>query len=60
MKFLIDKLPDCSRKCIFSVWHPYPPIVEQPGYYECTKCGKECNLTAGKTECYLLKEGRYE
>lgn len=60
MKFIVDKLPKCSEECDFSKWHPYPPIIEEPGYYECTKNKRECNLTKGKNECYLLKEGKYE
>lgn len=60
MKFIVDKLPNTIKDCIFSEWHTYPPILEEAGYYKCIKCQKECNLTRESTECYLLKEGKNE
>lgn len=60
MKFIVDKLPKNSGECLFGEYHINPPFIKVPGYYLCKKCNKECNLTAGKTECYLLKEEKYE
>ena len=60
MKFIVDKLPNNSQDCIFSKWHPYPPIIEEAGYYECVKCKMKCNLSREESECHLLKEGKYE
>ena len=55
MKFIVDKLPANQHTCIFSIWRSLPPMFEKSGYYECSKCGKKCNLSNSK-ECYLLKE----
>lgn len=60
MKFIVDKLPKSSEECLFAERHFNPPFIREPEYYLCKRCGKECNLTTGKTECYLLKEGKYE
>ena len=53
MKFIVDKMPISSGDCLFSKWHPFPPICETPGYYECSLTKKWCNLT--EIECDLLK-----
>lgn len=60
MKFIVDKLPKSSKECFFTERHFNPPFIREPEYYLCKKCNKECNLTAEKTECYLLKEEKYE
>lgn len=60
MKFIVDKLPKSSKECFFAERHFNSPFIREPEYYLCKKCNKECNLTAEKTECYLLKEEKYE
>lgn len=44
MKILVDSLPRHPSVCPFSKFHPYPPIVEEPGYYTCNLTGKDCSL----------------
>lgn len=49
MKFVVDALPE-QKDCPFSKWHPYPPIIEEPGYYQ-------CKLAEGRNDgCYMDKE----
>lgn len=57
MKILVDKMPETSHACLFSKWHPYPPIVEEPGYYECKITDKRCTLS--KIECSIFKEQKH-
>lgn len=33
--FIVEEAPKSSRECPFSKWHPNPPILQEPGYYEC-------------------------
>lgn len=54
MKIVVDGLPIEQRECPFSKWHPYPPIVKDPGYYECEYGGK-CSLTRNSmNECRMF------
>lgn len=58
MKIIVDKLPSNPARCPYSKWHPYPPIVESPGYYMCKSGSYEahCNLNTNSSECNLLKK----
>lgn len=41
--FMVEKIPKVASECPFSKWHPYPPMIEDPGYYECI-LGGNCKL----------------
>lgn len=60
MKFLVDELPEVIRRCPFSEWQPYPPVVPEPGWQMCKLDMKECNLHSVDNvtphECRWLKE----
>ena len=45
MKFIVDKLPNNIKDCIFSEWRTYPPIMEEAGYYKCIKCFKSVDCS---------------
>lgn len=52
MKIYVDELPKNSEECLFhGKWHPYPPIVEETGYWECTINNSKCNIK----ECKYLQ-----
>jgi len=51
MKIYVDEMPDKIKDCFFhDKWHPYPPIIEEAGYWEC-KLGGECKIE----NCKYLK-----
>ena len=56
MKIIVDEIVATPKNCPFSIWHPYPPIVEQPGYYTCDFDRTECKLDLIKKECNCFKE----
>lgn len=51
--FIVEKVPRDPRDCPFSTWYPYPPVVQSPGYYECSFGGK-CQIENGA--CSHMKE----
>ncbi len=53
MKFLVDKMPT-QRRCPYSEWKPYPPIVEEPGYYRCKIDMEHCNNKDDGSSCKFL------
>ena len=60
MKILVDKMVNNPKECYFSKWRPYPPIVEEPGYYMCSRLNIKCNFEKEMTECYCFKEFKNE
>ena len=61
MKFVVDELPENKGQCRFSRWHPYPPIIEEPGYYECNLIkgrNNNCYMDTENGECECLVELR--
>lgn len=50
--FMVEELPKNPRQCPFSKWRPNPPILEEPGYYECG-LGGYCKIQNGR--CNHLK-----
>jgi hypothetical protein len=60
MKFVVDALPE-QKDCPFSEWHPYPPIMEEPGYYRCKLAevrNDGCYMDRENGECEFLVEMR--
>lgn len=60
MKILVDELPETPSWCFFAEWRPYPPCVEDPGYYACKYYGNRancrCTLSANSCECRVFKK----
>ena len=57
MKFIVDEMPKEERKCPFSDWETYPPIIEKAGDWVCKHDRKICDLC--EAECRWMKqEGR--
>lgn len=50
--FIVEEVPKISKLCPFSKWRPNPPILEEPGYYECD-FGGYCKIQNGT--CNHLK-----
>ena len=54
MKILVDEMPASKSSCPYAIWKPYPPCMEEPGYWMCgTIKGKLCDCT--DKECRLFK-----
>lgn len=49
---IVEGVPECADDCPFSKWHPYPPIIETPGYYEC-QLGGVCRIE--ESRCLHMK-----
>lgn len=45
--FIVEEVPKSPSQCPFSKWHPNPPILEEPGYYECL-LGGSCKIEENK------------
>ena len=60
MKILVDKIVNHPDECFFSQWKSYPPIIEKPGDYYCSRVKKVCNLYNESNECYCFKEFKNE
>jgi len=54
MKFLVDQAPVSKDSCPFSKWVPYPPCIEEPGYYKCSIDNQTCYLIPRKS-CNWVK-----
>ena len=62
MRFVVDALPEQKGNCPFSEWRPYPPCIEETGYFLCRmrkgKRNAECDLDVEKGTCRFLVEMR--
>ena len=57
MKFIVDEMPNEERKCPFSTWKAYPPIIEKIGDWFCKHDNKVCYLSGEKCR-WMKQEGR--
>lgn len=58
LKFYVEAMPETEKECDFAKWTPFPPLLQKPGYYKCTKGDEPCSLHNGKCRhlCALDKE----
>ncbi len=57
MKIVVSELPKTPSECPFSEWKPYPPFIEEPGYWYCTFCEKDkrkCEIDENNHQCLWL------
>ena len=60
MNYVVNEMPSQPSECPYSEWKPYPPIIEEPGYWVCTLSSKDkrkslsCTLGEKEHVCRFL------